>query len=195
MFKKILLGTVALIAVYLAADYFLGLGFWQLMQDLPRAKAEIAAIESRKGELVSNQEGLKIGAEAPGFTLSSLNGDKVSLESLKGKVVLVEFWASWCITCRRENKSLLDVYASHKDKGFEILAVSLDRDKAPWQKAVEKAGLPWTQVSDLQGTESETATAYGVHSTPTTFLLDKEGKILKKNIRSEELNSLLGEIL
>lgn len=135
-----------------------------------------------------------VGAQAPAFTQNDVIGKPVSLESLKGKVVLVEFWASWCSPCRAENPNLVKEYNKYKDKGFQILSVSLDNVKENWLKAIEADGLPWLHVSDLKGWNNEVGRLYGVRAVPASFLLDKDGKIIANGLRGEPLNKKLAEI-
>jgi len=137
-----------------------------------------------------------IGSEAPELDYTSLSGKNIKLSSLRGKVVLVDFWASWCGPCRRENPSVVAAYKKFKDKGFTIYSVSLDQDKTRWQGAITQDGLVWeNHVSDLKGWSSEPAAKYGVQSIPAQFLLDKEGKVIAKNLRGEDLDRALEEIL
>jgi peroxiredoxin/uncharacterized protein YktA (UPF0223 family) len=133
-----------------------------------------------------------IGEVAPDFTLESVNGKEVSLSSLKGNYLLVDFWASWCKPCREENPNVVKAFNEFKAKGFDILSVSLDRDSSAWKKAIEEDGLTWSQVIDGSG---DIASTYGVSSIPFTLLLDKEGKIIAKNLRGEELVNKLKELL
>jgi len=136
-----------------------------------------------------------IGAVAPAIELGTPDGKSLSLASLKGKYVLVDFWASWCGPCRQENPNVVKAYNQYKDKNFTILGVSLDNDKAAWQQAIASDKLTWNHVSDLKGWESTTAAAYGVQAIPANFLLDKDGKIIAKNLRGEELDKKLAELL
>ncbi|RDB04939.1 TlpA disulfide reductase family protein [Runella aurantiaca] len=140
--------------------------------------------------------GIQIGDAAPEITLNSTQDKPVSLSSLKGKIVLIDFWASWCGPCRQENPNVVRVYNRFKDKGFEIFSVSLDRDKAAWLKAIEKDGLIWpSHVSDLKYWQSIAAQTYGVNAIPATFLLDKDGKVIDKNLRGAALEKKLEELL
>ena len=136
-----------------------------------------------------------IGATAPLFTQKDVADKDVSLASFKGKLVLVEFWASWCSPCRAENPNLVKQYNTYKDKGFEILSVSLDSDKKSWLAAIEKDGLPWTHVSDLKGWNNEVGRLYGVRAVPASFLVGKDGKIVGAGLRGDALNKKLAEIL
>ncbi|RZK79121.1 MAG: AhpC/TSA family protein [Pedobacter sp.] len=136
-----------------------------------------------------------IGAVAPNFTQKDVNGKAVSLSDYKGKYVLVEFWASWCAPCRAESPNLLKQYAAYKDKGFEILGVSVDNDKTKWVEAIKKDGLTWTQVSDLKGWESDARKVYGNSGVPANFLISPDGKIVGAHLVGEKLNKKLEELL
>ena len=135
-----------------------------------------------------------IGASAPVFTQKDVNGKPISLADLKGKTVLVEFWASWCGPCRAENPNLVKLYNQYKDKGFEILAVSLDSDKAAWEKAIKADGLPWLHVSDLKGWNNAVGRLYGVRAVPASVLVDKDGKVIGNELRGESLKAKLAEL-
>ncbi|MFN4144261.1 MAG: redoxin family protein [Runella sp.] len=140
--------------------------------------------------------GIQIGDQAPEITLNTTQDVPLSLSSLRGKVVLIDFWASWCGPCRQENPNVVRVYHRFKDKGFDIFSVSLDRDKNAWVKAIEKDGLVWNNhVSDLKYWQSAAAQTYGVNGIPATFLLDKDGKVIAKNLRGEALERKLEEVL
>lgn len=133
-----------------------------------------------------------VGEVAPDFSLESVSGKSIALSSLKGKYILVDFWASWCKPCRAENPNVIKAYNEFNAKGFDILSVSLDKDSMAWKKAIEEDGLIWNQVIDGKG---DIATTYGVSNIPFTLLLDKEGKIVAKNLRGEELTNKLNELL
>lgn len=145
--------------------------------------AEIQKIKSRV-----------VGAEAPEINLPTPEGDSLKLSTLRGKIVLIDFWASWCGPCRRENPHVKAMYQKYKDQGFEILGVSLDRDKAAWIQAIEKDGLTWPHVSDLNYFQSVAARTYGVNAIPHTVLLDKEGKIIANKLRGRLLEAKLEEL-
>ncbi|SIN81353.1 TlpA disulfide reductase family protein [Chitinophaga niabensis] len=135
-----------------------------------------------------------VGKPAPAFTQNDVNGQPISLASLKGKVVLIDFWASWCSPCRAENPNMLKQYKIYKDKGFEILSVSLDSKKEPWVEAIEQDGLPWLHVSDLKGWNNTVGRLYGVRGVPACYLVDRDGKIIATEVRGEKLNTKLAEI-
>ena len=135
------------------------------------------------------------GAMAPEINLKTPEGETLALSSLRGKVVLIDFWASWCGPCRKENPNVKIIYDKYKDKGFEIYGVSLDNNGDQWKAAIAKDGLGWKHVSDLGGWKSSAAQLYQVHSIPQTFLLDKEGRIVKSGFRSHELETLLQDLL
>jgi peroxiredoxin len=134
------------------------------------------------------------GRVAPDFTQLTPEGEELSLSDLRGKYVLIDFWASWCGPCRRENPNVVRMYKTYKEKGFEILGVSLDRDKARWLAAIEKDQLTWQHVSDLKGWSNAVAQQYSIRSIPRTILLDPEGRIIAKNLRGASLESKLQEL-
>jgi peroxiredoxin len=149
-------------------------------------------------DLVRKVEGIRstaIGSFAPEIDLPTPDGDNLALSSLRGKYVLVDFWAAWCRPCRMENPNVVRAYQQFASKGFEVYGVSLDRKKEDWVKAIEADGLPWAHVSDLKYFQSEAASLYNITFIPASFLLDPEGKIVAKNLRGEDLIRKLSELL
>lgn len=137
---------------------------------------------------------LAIGAVAPDIKLKQPDGTELALSSLRGKVVLIDFWASWCGPCRRENPFNVKMYNDFKGKGFEIYGVSLDSDASRWKSAISNDSLVWKHVSDLGGWQSSPAKLYQVSSIPATYLLDRDGKIIAKGLRGENLYAKLQEV-
>lgn len=139
--------------------------------------------------------GLNIGDIAPELKFKNPQGKEVALSSLRGKVVLIDFWASWCRPCRVENPNIVAAYNKFKSKGFEIYGVSLDKNQGAWVNAIKQDGLNWVNVSDLGGWNSAGAATYGVRSIPGNFLLDANGVIIAKNLRGANLHAEIGKHL
>jgi peroxiredoxin len=158
----------------------------------PKIKASEQGKEVAERIAILNK--IEVGRQALAFTQNDVNDKPVSLDSYKGKYVLLEFWASWCGPCRAENPNLLKQKQLFGDKGFNILGVSLDKNKDLWVKAIEKDGLTWTQVSDLKGWNNDIAVLYGIKAVPANFLIDPSGKIIAQDLRGEALNKKLQEI-
>ncbi len=137
----------------------------------------------------------KVGEQFVDFELENLNGELKKLSNISGKIVLLEFWASWCGPCRQENPNLVKTYEKFNPKGFEILAVSLDQDRESWLKAVKKDNLNWIHVSDLKGQKNKASLIYGINGIPDNFLIAENGKIIGRNLRGEKLNQKLLELL
>ena len=136
-----------------------------------------------------------IAAQAPDFTLPTPDSGQVSLYSVKGKLKIIDFWASWCGPCRMENPNMVKLYDDFKDKGLAVISVSLDERKAAWTQAIQKDGMPWVHVSDLKGWKSEVVKLYNVDSVPCILVLDENNRILAKNIRAEKLRAFVEERL
>lgn len=159
----------------------------------PAVRSSIYVGELQK--IANKMRATDIGTLAPDFTMPTPEGTSFTLSSTRGKYVMVDFWAAWCQPCRRENPNVVALYAKYKDKGFDIVGVSLDRTKEDWVKAIADDQLSWHQVSELKFWQSEIVQKYGVTAIPCTFLLDKEGKIIAKNLRGEELAQKLEELM
>jgi len=138
---------------------------------------------------------LKPGQPAPDIALKDVNGNILRLADLKGKVVLLDFWASWCGPCRRANKGLVSLYARLKSKGFEIYSVSLDDDKNEWKKAIAADNITWLQVIDKGGWNASTATALKIEQIPTTFLVDQQGRIVALDLEGRQLENRVNKLL
>ncbi|PSL08020.1 TlpA disulfide reductase family protein [Cecembia rubra] len=137
---------------------------------------------------------LSVGQVAPEISLPDPSGNVVNLSDLRGKYVLIDFWAAWCRPCREENPNVVRLYNQYKDKGFEVFGVSLDRTHEAWIKAIEDDKLTWTHVSDLKYFNSEAAATYQINAIPATYMLDPEGKIIAKDLRGPSLESKLREL-
>ena len=158
-------------------------------------KWRVTGLGKDMAKRIQAAKAVNVGDAAPEFTLNDASGKPVSLASLKGKVVLIDFWASWCEPCRAESPNLKTQYKLYKDKGFEIISVSLDTDRKSWLKAIADDGLTWLQVSDLKGYRSNAVQSYGIGGVPSFFLIGRDGKIIANtNIQGDPLNQRLAEI-
>jgi peroxiredoxin len=144
---------------------------------------------------IANFTDLSIGNIAPDFSAPTPDGKTASLKQSLGKVTIIDFWASWCGPCRKENPSVVALYNEFHSKGLNIIGVSLDKDGKKWMEAIEKDGLTWTHVSNLQFWTDPVAKMYNVNSIPATFILDAEGKIVAKDLRGEVLRAKIAELL
>lgn len=152
------------------------------------------ALAATLAKKIKKASRLAIGSKAPDFTQETPEGEALSLSDLRGKYVLIDFWASWCGPCRRENPNVVRLYNEYQEAGFTILGVSLDKTRDRWLKAIETDGLTWHHVSDLKGWRNAVAQDYEIRSIPRTILVDPEGVIIGKNLRGGSLENKLREI-
>lgn len=164
---------------------------YNLLGEKAKASAQGKAIAAQIAKL----ESTAIGQIAPNFTITTPEGESISLYDIKGKVKLVDFWASWCGPCRGENPHVVEIYKEYHPKGLEIFGVSLDNNKEAWVKAIADDGLVWKHGSDLKGWQSAPAQLYSVSGIPHTVLLDENNKIIAKNLRGDELKQKIAELL
>lgn len=151
--------------------------------------------KGKKLQNIFNASNFRIGSIAPDFEQPDASGKMVKLSDFRGKYVLVDFWASWCVPCRQENPNVVKAFQAYKDKGFTILGVSLDDKKENWLKAIKDDGLNWTNVSDLKGWRNEAAQLFAISAVPSNMILSPEGKIIAKDLRGEDLEKFLMENL
>lgn len=161
--------------------------FSPALQSSPLGKSTLEKLTASK----KGQAGVKV----TDFTQNDLNGTPFTLSSLRGKYVLVDFWASWCAPCRAESPHLVKAYEALKNKNFEVVGVSLDENKGAWAAAVKKDGLPWIQVCDMKGWKNDVAVLYGVSSVPQNFLIDPNGVIIARDLRGEGLTEKLSALI
>lgn len=144
---------------------------------------------------IAELEKVDVSAVAPDFTLTTPEGKEVSLYDVKGKVKIIDFWASWCGPCRMENPNMVKLYEEFKDRGLTIISVSLDTKKDKWVEAIKKDGMPWIHVSSLEGWKSSVVKTYGFDAVPSIFILDENNRILAKQLRGQKLHEFVAEYL
>lgn len=185
------------VAAYVVYERFVGYPYpdnaaAQYKKLTPAGKATVYGKKIAQSQAVDARTAIGV---KPAFTQPDTLNKPVKLSDFKGRYVLVDFWASWCGPCRKENPNVVAAYQKYHEKGFDILSVSLDDKKEAWLNAIHKDGLTWTHVSDLKGWQNAAALEYGVKSVPTSFLLDKNGVVIARNLRGEELHSKLESLL
>jgi peroxiredoxin len=159
------------------------------------SRSDATSQSSNNGAIKEGTIGLKIGQQAPDIALPDKDGNVLTLSSLRGNYVLVDFWASWCGPCRFENPNVVRLYQKYNEKGFDVYSVSLDADRSKWLNAIEADGMNWSHVSDLKKWESSVVSLYKIDAIPMTFLLDKNGVIIEKNLRGTDLETKLASII
>ena len=139
----------------------------------------------------------KVNNTAPNFSAETPEGKQLSLNEVKAKVIILDFWASWCGPCRKENPNVVKLYEAYKDKGLEIIGISLDKEgqKKRWLDAIEKDNMTWKQITNLKGWNDPIAKQFAVRSIPATFILDENKKIIAKNLRGKALEDKITELL
>ena len=154
-------------------------------QDNPGVQQFIKQMEKAKP--------VSVGHKAPDFTIGGIDGKPIKLSDYKGKYVMIDFWASWCMPCRQENPNVVKQYNAFKSKGFNILGVSLDKETPAWKKAINDDKLTWAHGSDLKGFEGPTETLYHIEAIPSNFIIDPQGNIVAKNITGADLEAFLNK--
>jgi glutathione peroxidase-family protein len=145
---------------------------------------------SAKGQMQPNITDTRLD-----FSLPGLKGDSIRLSSMKGKVFLLDFWASWCVPCRYSNKQLVKLYSKYKDKGFEILGVSLDDNRNEWKRAVNKDKITWPQINDNGGWNAISAAKWNINAIPASFLIDKDGNVVAFDPEKQDLENKIKQLL
>lgn len=185
------------VSAYVINDRLVGFGDLKLAREY-MALLKPSAVNSWYGRSI--QQAFDLAAKSDvgvrvSFTQTDTAGRKVKLSNIKAKYILIDFWASWCGPCRKENPNVVAAYQKYHDKGFDIIGVSLDQNKSAWLKAINKDSLTWTHVSDLKGWQNSIAVQYGIKVVPTSFLVNSEGRIVARNLRGEALHKELEKLL
>lgn len=189
--------TNSIVSAFVIAQKMGGLKLDELKVKFESLSPEVKATIIGKviGDRIAKVESVAIGQIAPDFTLNTPEGEPLSMHSVKGKVKIIDFWASWCGPCRGENPNVVKIYEEYHPKGLEIISVSLDRDKEAWLQAIKDDNLGWHHVSDLKFWQCEAAQQYAVNGIPHIVILDENNKIIAKNLRGEELENKIKELL
>lgn len=184
-------------AYFVVKDFAYKLGLEEMKAVRSKFDASLDGTEyvNQIESMIARMEKVQVGSAAPDFTLPDTEGNPVSLSSFRGKYVLIDFWASWCPDCRKENPNIVAAWEKYKNKNFAILGVSLDRDKDSWLAAIEKDRLTWTHVSDLKFWSSDAALLYCIRWIPMSYLIAPDGNILAVGLEGEELHDKLEELL
>lgn len=168
----------------------------RINKDLPGTRYATEFSQQMTAMEAQMADAIIVGKPVPDFTLPSPNGTAYTLSKLRGKIVLLDFWASWCRPCRFNNPEIVDLYNRYKDKGFTVMSVSLDRDKAAWEAAIKEDRLKWPyHVSELKMWQSAVGALYKVQSIPSTFLIDSQGKLVATNLHGPELEAALKKLI
>jgi peroxiredoxin/predicted negative regulator of RcsB-dependent stress response len=195
--REEIMAKSSLASAYLAEEKF------DEAERLLREVAESDAVVDNRIKSMASQQlarigtlrKLGIGMPAIDFSASSPDGGMINLKDFRGKVILLDFWAAWCAPCKQEMPNVKNVYNKYHDKGFEIIGISLDNSRAQFERYVQEQQIGWPQVFDGKGWQSEVGQLYAVGSIPATFLLDREGKIARKNLRGPELEKAVKELV
>ena len=179
--------------LYLITDKIPALKLEEYYLNLGEGVKQLAILEKMPTRIAGKKRSV-IGSVAPDFTMNDINGNPIKLSDYRGKYVLLDFWASWCVPCRKDNPYVKATYEKFKDKDFVIIGVSVDENGVQWKKAVEKDQLPWIHISDLKK-QNKVAELYGVQPIPDNFLIDPTGKIIERGLHGEQLEPTINKII